>query len=734
MKSPFSLGVIIILFLSLAFIRLSDKNWGQNNNYGVLAWDNFGYYLYLPATFIYDDLKIEHLEWVHDIREKYKPSDGFYQAHFIEEGTHVIQYTMGMAVIYMPAFWAGHLYALASDNYPADGFSAPYQFAVLLYSLCLLAIGLYFLRKLALAYFSDKIVALSIIALCFGSNYFQLTSTNTSSPHAILFPFYAILLYLVYKWHLKPSYRLSSLFAVLFGVMVLARPNELIFCLIPILWGVSSWSSFKNKIRFFLNNYKHLLLIIGILTCIGSLQMLYWKFTSNHWLYDSYTNEGFKLLSPYLSEYLFSYKKGWLIYSPIFFLLIVGYYQLYKKSKQLAFPLLLHFIFTIWVLSSWDNWWYADSFSQRSIVQCYPVFIFPFAFFMESLWSKKTVLKFSVFGLILLLIGLNLFQTYQVNKWIIHTQRMTKDYYWQVFGETNIESTTRSLLAPKRQINYLPQELNYSQKVLIDSKENLKLSPERPFSKKLAFAADKISEEGFLYLEAIVSYQVEKVDNGKLGVVFQTLDHRSKKYYSFIYEPKSLKILPHHQTLSAVYAPPHLRSMSDSIEVYLWLYDNATVEIDQFTLVCYDPRKTKTKNSFYSNESAGSINYWSSPYIDSAGQYSSYYQTDSLHQFSATLDKEASAVDFKSGNFQISINGLHTAEEGEVYAVVSLMEGNENSYYKAFRLSHEKEFWNKWMFSGKISKPITKKGSLKFYLWNKSKAPFYYQQISLEFE
>ena len=168
MKGKFSLISIACIFFFISLIRFDDKNWGVDGHNGVLAWDNFGYYLYLPAVFIYDDLKLEKSEWIIDVREKYNPSPSFYQAHYVEGGTHVIQYTMGMAIIYTPAFLLAHAYASFSDTYPADGFSLPYQFSILLYALLIILLGLFFLRKICLYFFNDRLASILIITICLG--------------------------------------------------------------------------------------------------------------------------------------------------------------------------------------------------------------------------------------------------------------------------------------------------------------------------------------------------------------------------------------------------------------------------------------------------------------------------------------------------------------------------------------------------------------------------------------
>jgi hypothetical protein len=46
----------------------------------IISWDIFGYYLYLPATFIHHDPTIQDISWVEQARELYKSSSTLYQA------------------------------------------------------------------------------------------------------------------------------------------------------------------------------------------------------------------------------------------------------------------------------------------------------------------------------------------------------------------------------------------------------------------------------------------------------------------------------------------------------------------------------------------------------------------------------------------------------------------------------------------------------------------------------
>lgn len=121
----------------------------------MTTWDAFGYYMYLPGFFIYHDVK--DLKWVEHIDKKYAVTGGkFYQATQLESGTYTNKYLCGVALLQMPWFFLGHILAGVTDN-PQDGFSSPYQYAIMFGAICWAMPGLLFLRKVLLHYFSDNV-------------------------------------------------------------------------------------------------------------------------------------------------------------------------------------------------------------------------------------------------------------------------------------------------------------------------------------------------------------------------------------------------------------------------------------------------------------------------------------------------------------------------------------------------------------------------------------------------
>ncbi|MBL4710111.1 MAG: hypothetical protein JKY48_16905 [Flavobacteriales bacterium] len=745
MKNLSSLLIIVIISIAIGVVKISDENFGKKGNYGVIDWDNFGYYMYLPAYFIHDDIKIQDPEWVHSAQRKYDLSSSFYQAHYIENGNRVIQYTSGMALLYSPAFVTGHFIAKVT-SFPADGFSKPYQFAILIQSLILVFLGLYFLRKLSLSFFNEKLTTVIILIICLGTNYFQISSANTSSPHVYLFCFYACLLYLVYLWHNTPKVKYSFLIGLLSALMILSRANELLFLLIPLLWVGGKFNSLKEKLSFLLKNKVHLLVIALPLFLFGVIQPIYWNYVTGDWLFDSYTNEDFKLLNPYLTEYLFSYKKGWLLYTPIIILGITGLVALFKKKRQIASLLIIFLIVNVWVLSSWDCWWYADSFSQRSIVQAYPIFVLPFGYLLKSKFSSSK-LGLSITSFVFLsLIVLNLFQTWQFSNYIIHPSRMTKEYYWNIFGLTDKNEANRKLLDIDRSINYLPETLPNKHKLIytesfedqgerelkvddysFKEEGNLVLSKISPRSRALKYAFRDISDTTYSYVICRIRFKSEfEAKENPFGIEFNMIDASNGKNYYHSYrgvENISWFEKGSWSSMDLVVIPPFMRNKEDSIQLNLILKGNEPVLIDNMSIEVLDPsiHPKVEQEVYYTDYHTVIKGDWSKPGIMTLGK--GYELIDTAHQYSSTLTLPVKKLkERRTVEFDINMNLQHNYSGALV--VVSVDNTGGNTFYKSYPLTRVREGWIKQRYTFNLPKDLPNKDlNLKAYLWNRSKEP-----------
>ncbi|MBP6392378.1 MAG: hypothetical protein KA352_15910, partial [Flavobacteriales bacterium] len=84
----------------------SNVYWGGENYRTVLQSDAKGYYAYLPAVFIYNDLQFGFFEQMD--RGKYYNPDLLYEYRILFNGVSVNKYYCGMALAHAPFFLAAH--------------------------------------------------------------------------------------------------------------------------------------------------------------------------------------------------------------------------------------------------------------------------------------------------------------------------------------------------------------------------------------------------------------------------------------------------------------------------------------------------------------------------------------------------------------------------------------------------------------------------------------------------
>jgi hypothetical protein len=111
---------ITVLFTALVLLLLKLIYPEPN----VLSWDVFGYYLYLPAKFIYHDPYLLNQDWLNQIVAQYQSTATLYQINqHPETGNWIIKYSSGMSCLFAPFFFIAHWLA-PFLNYKQDGFSA----------------------------------------------------------------------------------------------------------------------------------------------------------------------------------------------------------------------------------------------------------------------------------------------------------------------------------------------------------------------------------------------------------------------------------------------------------------------------------------------------------------------------------------------------------------------------------------------------------------------------------
>jgi hypothetical protein len=422
---PSTLVILFTIFVT-AWVS-SNISWGKDKWKGIMESDAKGYYAYLPAAFIYNDLNFGFFDSIEKL--KYFDEHYYYDYRAYHNGKTIDKYYAGTAILQLPFFLGAHLVTLASSQ-PADGYSKYYCIGVNLAGIFYLVLGLLFLRRLLRLYaISDWNIAICLAATVFGTNLFYYSAVEPGMSHVYSFALFSAFLFHAKACFDKFSTRKIIWMGMLAGLIVLVRPLNIIIVLtLPFIAG-----SKEKFIAFFKNSAKELLnLLIAALSffTIASIQLIIYKLSSGSFFVYSYSGEKFNFADPHFIDILFSYRKGLFLYTPVYLFCLLGLFFLYKKSRWQFWFFTFYFVLLTYVLSSWWSWWYGGSFSLRAYIEFLPLFIICLASLLQEIqgWKKKLAA-----GVLVILTLICQAQTYQYRYNQITWDGMTKEKYWNVF-------------------------------------------------------------------------------------------------------------------------------------------------------------------------------------------------------------------------------------------------------------------------------------------------------------
>lgn len=460
MKNIFSLLAIVIIGVVLVQCRVMNISKEQPLN--LTRWDALGYYMYLPAAFVYNDFK--QLSWLDEVDKQYNVTGGDgIPATKLEDGNYTSKYLSGVAIMQSPLFLAGHLIA-GQTGHPNDGFSPPYQYAlgfgIMLY--CMLALIL--LRTILLRYFSDSTTALTLILITLASNAVVYISVDSGLSHAYIFVLYTLVIFTTMKWHEKPSLIWAVLTGLIIGLATISRPTEAIMLFIPLFWGTQNHAAAKEKWAMVRSHKLHvaaaaLFGLVGILP-----QLVYWKATTGSYIYD--VGSKWDFLNPHF-RVLFGWEKGWFIYTPVAILFVVGMFFLRRCPFRKA--VIWFCLLNLWIIIAWHEWRYAASYSTRALVQSYPVFALALAAFIQQVTYSRFRLLLYLASIYLLVV--NLFQVSQYTSGVLHYDDMNRRYYGSIYLNPDPTPLDMSLL----DYNDMPPDLSRFSATLLSSRQSTQL-------------------------------------------------------------------------------------------------------------------------------------------------------------------------------------------------------------------------------------------------------------------
>lgn len=428
---PSALVVFFFVFAALTEIH----KFGAWRKAELFEWDIEGYHHYLPATIIHGDAG--DLSYVDELdRRIHRAQDhARFGIHRIAStGKDQNKFTCGVALFNLPGFLAAHAYALATDPASADGYTRPYQVAVMLSTVLFAALGLWLLREFLLRYVPGRDATVALVIIAFGTNLFFYSTLNAGMSHAYVFFLFAWVLWLTDRWHQEQRAIHATLIGLAVGWSLLTRPTDGLILLVPLLWrsgpkGTSSLAIIRRHPR-------HLLWALLAALIIILPQSLYWKHVTGSFLHYSYHDEGFDFLHPHIIDGLFSYRKGWLLYHP---LVAIGFFGLFlmvvrRVTRAMAVPIAVYTLLAIYVVFSWEQWWYGGSFGCRPLIPALALLALPMAEVSASLFRLRRWIWLLLIVVVAGGIKLNMFQQDLYRKAVLHWSEETREGYWDSFS------------------------------------------------------------------------------------------------------------------------------------------------------------------------------------------------------------------------------------------------------------------------------------------------------------
>ncbi len=584
------------LFLMVNFVW-PDGNYRQQTIDG----DGRGYYDYLPTIFIN---KTVDFKQAFEYEKAAQPLE--YLGHNFHKVNHVYinKFPVGTALMILPFYLVAQT-VLTIAGWPADGRSILFQYAVALAALWWLWVGVFFLRKLIKNYPVSEISTLLVVSgLLFGTNLFHYAFVDVAFSHVYSFAVITAFLYFSRRTFLTRQKRCVLISTFLFGLIVLIRPvNGLVILAVPLL--ADSLAGFEKNIRALFGSFKTVLLMV-LMFLLGIFPQLIINYlqTGNPVVYG-YQEEGFTFLHPHFVDFLFGFKKGWLVYTPFMLLLFPATLALWRKSKFHFWSFLFFLSIVVYIFSSWWNWYYGDGFGMRPMVEYYGLFTLVIALWVDVL---KPMAKKIVLVVIVLFSALNLVQTYQYSKGIIDVDSMNREAYEYVFLQTsdnyrNVvgsgdESfyghlTEKPLLKTTNSFDVVTSGWTVSKSidtaVFISLPASYAFNAEVPYSASFSFIADSVISRNRLYVK-LGLYYWEPALNAVQEALY-VVDVRDSLNDLKFYKTFRIKRLPdkefrHWRKSHIGVLMPELE-VGDKVKVYCWNRAQTQFNIDDFKIVLY---------------------------------------------------------------------------------------------------------------------------------------------------
>lgn len=359
---------VVSFYCAFVIFQLDIKN--------INGSDAEGYFQYLIYFFIKND--ITHMPY----------------ALPLDNGMTFNKYTCGVAELEMPFFFVGHIYNKIFGIID-EVHSTTYGITTLMAASTYVFIGLLLLYRILRKWFNRWSSGIAVLSVYFSTNLFYFTVVSPGYSHAYSFFIVTLFVFFLDKFLKKPNISNSIICGLSLGGAILMRPTSVFCAFLFIFYGINSFSALKNRMAWIFKNIKYFVIIILVIFVVFIPQMLYWhsvvgKYFVYAYHYSHGGSENFIYWdNPKIGYVLFGVQNGWLVYSPLFFLFLIGLTWMLIKRVYHTFGILLCFMFILYANASWWAYTFSCAFGHRAFIEYYPLYSIPIAYLFSKIFIKK---------------------------------------------------------------------------------------------------------------------------------------------------------------------------------------------------------------------------------------------------------------------------------------------------------------------------------------------------------
>ena len=374
-----------------------NYRWVGSNGFGwksIIDGDGKGYYAYLDEIFI---------------KHNFANQTPDYEQIISVKGRGVIKYYSGTALLISPFFLAAYGIS-AVAGWPIDGYAPLFQKTISFAGIIYLLLGFLFCAKLLLQLkIKPQHIILTLLLFLFGTNLLTYTILHPVMSHVYSFFAISLFLWLFNSFIISQKAKYLLWCGVVLALIYLIRPFNIL--IVGFLWFFVS--DRKQALALFQNHYKTWIKAAGLFILIIGLQNILWFMQCGSFFIRPYNHEGFYFTHPEFFRFLFGFRKGLFLYTPLLGISLLGLLLIWGQNKVRIFVASGFLLFIAYLLSAWWCWSYSDGFGMRPFIDFYIVFIILFAILLQHV---KAWLKWALVALCLLPLSLNLLQNYQYQK------------------------------------------------------------------------------------------------------------------------------------------------------------------------------------------------------------------------------------------------------------------------------------------------------------------------------